>query len=222
MKDYYSILGVSEEADFSEIKRAYRSLARKYHPDKNPDDISSEEKFKLISEAHEILSHPQKRERYNMSRRHDAYHGHTSSAMGDIFSNIFNGFDIGSVFGHTTRRTRPRAAATPGDAVLDVSITLDELESGNTSRSINISKNVICDLCHGKGGSEFENCTTCHSSGEVTQDFQQGSMRFRTRSPCQSCEGQGFKVNDICTKCHGNCTIAIHENYDIQITIKKT
>ena len=221
MKDYYSVLDVHEDASPDEIKQAYRKLAQKYHPDRNPDNPEAEDKFKSISEANEVLSDPQKREEYNWSR-HSRGHARGVSDVGDIFGSIFEGFGFNNPFNRYAGRHQPeRKPATPGNAIINIEISLDELEFGRTERTMSINKDVTCQSCDGRGGDSMETCKACHGQGDIVQEFQQGTMRFQTRTPCHYCQGKGQQNINECSTCHGAGTVSQRASYKVTISSEK-
>ncbi len=199
---YYEILEVTREASEDEIKRSYRKLAMKYHPDRNPDDAEAEQNFKEAAEAYEVLRDPQKRARYDQFG-HDGlnangFQGFSSSddifsAFGDIFGEFF-GFG-GSSRG---RRNRPQAGA---DLRYNLKISFREAAKG-FEKTITIPKNVTCSECNGTGarpGSQPETCRHCNGTGQIHQS--QGF--FRVVVTCPSCRGEGKIITDPCPKCRG-------------------
>lgn len=209
-RDYYEVLGVSKSATADEIKKAYRKLAIKYHPDKNPDDKEAEEKFKEAAEAYDVLSNPDKRSRYDQFGHAGAqgaggFGGFGGFSMDDIFSqfgDIFGGHFGG--FGGATggRRQRQRRGS---DLRIKVSLTLEEIAKGVT-KTLKIPTMVSCEHCNGTGaknGSAYSTCSTCNGSGVIRQRQQTILGVIESTVPCPHCEGNGKTITDKCDKCHG-------------------
>lgn len=202
--DYYEILSVSRNADRGEIKKAYRKLAMKYHPDKNPGDREAEEKFKSCTEAYEVLSDENKKRVYDTygheGLKNSGYQGPGSaddifSSFGDIFGDLF-GFGSG---GRT--RGRPDGPVNGNDLRYDVEITFMEAVHG-VSKEVQLSKRETCWTCEGSGsrpGVQKQTCQTCGGRGQVVRS--QGF--FQMSSTCPQCRGEGSIVTDPCNDCSG-------------------
>lgn len=195
--DLYKILGVEKGADQSVIKKAYRKLALKYHPDKNPGDSKAETKFKEVSEAYSILSDPKKRAHYDSGggAAHE-FHG-----FEDIFSHFGDFFGRG--FGDARRRAQEtRQDFRNGDVLAEKTILLEEAAFGGM-RKVKIQRSIACEACDGRGypaGSEPEDCRQCHGSGRV--GVQQGFMVFN--QTCPTCQGLGQIITNPCSTCGGS------------------
>jgi len=199
-KDYYELLGVSRNASEEEIKKAYRKLALQYHPDRNPGDKQSEEKFKEVSEAYQILSDAEKRAKYDQ-------YGHAAFGDGSPFPGGFDftaGFEdvfgdiFGEFFGGGARRGRGRG----DDLRYNLTLKFEEAVSG-TEKKIKIPRHGPCETCHGSGakaGTAPQTCPTCRGRGQVS--FQQGF--FSVSRTCSQCHGQGTIVKDPCANCGGS------------------
>lgn len=213
-KDYYDLLGVARDAEASVIKKAYRKLAIKFHPDKNPDDAAAEAKFKEIGEAYEVLSDEEKRAAYDRYG-HAAFEGGMGGGGGfgggfhdasDIFSQVFGGaFGGGGGFEEFFGgggRSRRRSAAQPGsDLRYDLDITLEEAAVG-CEKELEIEKEASCSTCNGggsKSGSGSKTCSTCGGAGAVTR--QAGI--FVQQTTCPECHGAGQVISDPCNDCGG-------------------
>ena len=223
-KDYYEILGVSENAGDQEIKKAYRRLAKKYHPDSNPNNKMAEERFKEISEAHDVLSNPQKRQQYDQLRRmgqsgftgfegpegargfEDLFRGRGGQGRSFRFEDLGSLGDLGDLFsnvfdmGETTRRRRwgPQKGA---DLYAEVEIPFDLAISGGKT-PIQLKKEDACSACGGTGaqpGTSTSTCPQCGGSGMVS--FSQGG--FAVSRPCPRCLGRGKIITQPCSACGG-------------------
>lgn len=200
-RDYYDVLGLSQSASPEEIKKSYRRLAHRYHPDRNQEDPEAETKFKEAAEAYEVLSDPTKRQRYDQYG-HAGLSGagiHDFSHMGvdDIFS-MFNDI-FGGAFGMGGRRVQRGA-----DLRTEVELTLAEVATG-VERSIEFGRQDFCDTCGGTGaapGSERRTCRTCGGYGQVEQTG--GFLFSRTISTCPTCQGRGSIVATPCRQCRGS------------------
>jgi molecular chaperone DnaJ len=194
-RDYYEVLGVERSADEQAIKSAYRRLAHRYHPDKNPGDKQAEDSFKEASEAYEVLSDPDKRARYDQFGHANGggFGGAASSTINDIFGDIF-----GEMFGGG-RRARPRTRGS--DLRYHLEIGFEEAAFGMTAR-ISIPRSKMCETCRGSGakpGTGPRTCPTCGGAGEIrlTQGF------FSIARTCHHCQGQGRVIVDRCAACGG-------------------
>ena len=212
-KDYYDILGVSRSAGTDEIKKAYRQMALKYHPDRNPGNKEAEEKFKEAAEAYEVLSDPEKRQRYDQFG-HDGLRGGAQPGFTDIndifshFGDIFGGSIFDDVFGTSqrSRRRGPRHEGSPGsDLRIKLSLTLEEIATG-IEKKIKVRKQKRCDVCSGTGtraGSTKTTCPQCNGAGEIRQVSRSMFGQFVNISTCPTCEGEGRIIKEPCTTCHG-------------------
>lgn len=228
-RDYYEVLGVDKTASAEEIKKAYRKAAIQFHPDKNPDDKASEEKFKEAAEAYDILGNADKKARYDQFG-HSAtgsgaaggnYSGYESYggggfSMDDIFErfgDIFGGHFGGSQRGGSQRVNRG------SDLRVKVRLTLSEIVNG-TTKKLKIKKQIKCDQCDGTGAydsSSFSTCSTCGGSGHTTQIINTMFGRTQATVTCPTCEGTGKIITKRCTKCSGSGTTLSEEVVEIQI-----
>jgi molecular chaperone DnaJ len=203
-RDYYEVLGLATSASGDEIKSAYRRLARQHHPDVNPGDSAAEARFKEINEAYEILSNPEKRQRYDQFG-----HAGVEGAPGSDFG--FGGFGVGDIFdmffGSAGRDAGPRGARLERGADLryDLEISLEEAAFG-AERTVDITKLELCTVCKGSGGKEGsrpETCATCRGQGQVRSTQQTFLGSFSTVTTCPRCRGEGQTIKDPCPRCRG-------------------
>lgn len=219
MSDYYSVLGVSKDADAATIKKAYRKLAMKYHPDKNPDNKAAEDKFKEAAEAYEVLSDSDKRSRYDRFGKQgvggpggggQGFHDVNDifSSFGDIFGDFFGG---GQRRGGASDAFRPRKGA---DLRYYMDVSLVDVKSGS-EKEIQFDSEADCDLCDGFGGLEPEPCIQCNGAGQVIH--QQGF--FQMARPCHQCRGKGKTFKESCHTC--NTSGRISKKRKIKVNIPK-
>jgi len=215
MKDPYDVLGVPRDSEANEIKSAYRRLARKYHPDVNPNDPTAEEKFKEIGEAYSILSDPEKKNRFDRTgsadENPDPFFG-GSGGFGDIFEMFFGGG------GFSSQRQR-RQGRDGEDLRADVEITLSEVVTG-THKDIAVRRMAQCSECNGtgsEGGAPPVQCPHCQGSGSITQTRNTFIGTVRTSSPCPHCGGVGSTISSPCSKCRGQGLV--REESRVSVTI---
>ena len=213
-RDYYEVLGVNHNTGTEDIKKAYRKLAIKYHPDRNPGDKEAEEKFKEAAEAYQVLSDPEKRRRYDQfgheGVKSTGFQGFTNiedifRSFGDFFSD-FGGF--GDIFGRgETRRTGGKQTRTyqGQDLQVNLKLGLEEIYSG-VSKKIKIRRFVSCSACSGtgaKGGSSKTTCPVCRGTGEFRQVQRTAFGQFVNITTCHNCGGEGQIIRDVCPVCSG-------------------
>ena len=240
-KDYYEILGVEKTANDEELKKAYRKMAKKYHPDANPDNkAEAEAKFKEVNEAYEVLSNPQKRKMYDQFGTADPqgfggfngaggpfgggnYYSYTSSGfdgfsdfgdLGDIFSSFFGG---GARTGARTQAQRgPRKGA---DLNLNMDITFEEAFLG-VEKEISITRPETCSICHGSGarpGTSVTKCPTCNGTGTVRQVQNTILGQMQTTRTCTACHGTGEVIKEPCDNCKGKGTVRKQAKIKVKI-----
>lgn len=234
-RDYYEVLGVSKTATPDEIKKAYRKLAIKYHPDRNPGDKAAEEKFKEAAEAYDVLSDPEKKQKYDQFGHSmgpqgfggaGGYYSGGGMSMEDIFSqfgDIFGGGGFGGFggFGGATgggsrarRRTRRGS-----DLRIRVKLTLEEISKG-TTKTLKIPTFVKCEHCNGTGakdGVAFTTCHTCHGTGTVNRVQQTILGAMQSQAECPECEGTGKTISERCTYCNGEGVVRKEEQISFNI-----
>ncbi len=223
-RDYYEVLGVPKDADDAAIKKAYRQLAKKYHPDMNPGDKEAEVKFKEASEAYAVLSDAEKRRQYDQFG-HAAFEGGAGGAgaggfdfdfgdMGDIFGDLFGGMFGGG--GSRRSSNGPRRGA---DVRVNVRITFDESVRG-TKKQIDVTLKDECGKCHGTGakaGTSPETCSKCHGTGQVTFTQQSFLGMVRSQQPCPDCHGTGKIIKEKCPDCYGTGYISSKKTIEVNI-----
>ena len=219
-RDYYEILAVSRTATDQEIKSAYRRLAVKYHPDKNPDDASAEEKFKEAAEAYSVLSDADQRRKYDRFGHAGVSSGAGAGAWGapgfggieDILGDLFG---FGDVFGGSRSGARRSSAQRGADLRYDLEISLEEAATGMTAQ-LRIPRLESCETCKGSGaaaGTQPETCNTCSGTGQVR--YQQGF--FSVARTCHACRGAGQIIKDPCTTCHGSGRIEREKQMEVKV-----
>lgn len=224
-RDYYEVLGVSKDADEATIKKAYRKLAKKYHPDTNPGDKEAEAKFKEASEAYAVLSDSEKRRQYDQFG-HAAFEngggggasGFDFGDMGDIFGDIFGSDIFGSMFGGGRSRNNngPRRGA---DIRVNVRITFAESVTG-TSKTIDVTLKDTCSKCNGTGakpGTHPETCSKCGGKGQVVYTQQSMLGMVRNVQPCPDCNGTGKIIKEKCPDCYGTGYISSKKTIEVKI-----
>ncbi len=228
-RDYYEVLGVTKSATEEEIRKAYRRLAIKYHPDRNPGDKEAEEKFKEAAEAYDVLHDPQKRQQYDQfgfnapGGGFGGGFGGGGFSMDDIFSafgDIFgghSGFGGFGGFGGGGRHQRPQYRG--ADLRLRVKLSLQEVATGVTKK-FKVHKDVVCDHCHGTGaeaGSGSETCPTCHGHGVVVKTVHTMLGVMQTQTECTTCHGEGTVIKNKCKHCEGTGVVKGDEVVEIKI-----
>jgi molecular chaperone DnaJ len=228
-RDYYEVLGIDKSASETEIKKAYRKMAIKYHPDKNPDDKEAEDKFKEAAEAYDVLSDAQKKQRYDQFGHAGAGGGFGGGGAGgmnmdDIFSqfgDIFGGFGGGGGFGGFGGGggSRGRRVRKGSNLRIKAQLTLEEIANG-VEKKIKVNKYVTCKPCNSTGaenGSAMKTCTTCNGSGQVTRVANTILGQMQTASTCPTCSGEGQIIENKCKVCHGDGHVRGEEIIPINI-----
>ena len=213
-RDYYEVLGVEKNASADEIKKAYRKLAKKYHPDLNPDDKEgAEKKFKEASEAYEVLSDPEKKQKYDQFG-HSAFDP-AAGGYGGNYGGGFDGFDVGDIFssffggGFGGQRANPNAPQRGRDISYNVDLTFEEACFG-VEKDVTVNHLERCTDCGGSGaaaGTSPETCPTCHGTGQVRSMQRTAFGSFQSVRPCDSCGGRGTIIKTPCPACHGEGSV---------------
>lgn len=233
-RDYYEVLGVSKTATADEIKKAYRKMAIKYHPDKNPGDKEAEEKFKEAAEAYDVLSNDDKRAKYDQFGHAMGPQGFPGgdggfsystggfsmedifSQFGDIFGGRFN--NMGGFGSAAGGRTQPRQRR-GSDLRIRVKLTLEEIANG-TTKNLKIPTFMPCEYCNGTGakdGTAFATCQQCHGTGSIVEQVQSFFGVQHERVVCPTCDGSGKVITQPCTHCHGEGVVRRDEQVSFNI-----
>lgn len=227
-RDYYEVLGVGKNATADEIKKAYRKAALQYHPDKNPGNKEAEEKFKEAAEAYDVLSTPEKKQRYDQFG-HAGVNGSGgfgggggSMNMDDIFSNFGDIFGEGifeNFFGGRGTRQQRGGGKRGSNIRIKVKLTLKEIAEG-TKKTIKVKKYVACDVCRGTGAKDANSvstCKTCNGQGHVRRVQNTILGQMQTTTTCPTCHGSGQQITANCPKCHGEGKMYAEDTLSIDI-----
>ena len=227
-RDYYEVLGVEKNASDAELKKAFRKLAMKYHPDRNPGDKAAEEHFKEINEAYEVLSNPEKKSRYDQfgfagvdpNFNPGGFGGGSGFGgfgdLGDIFGDFFGGFGGFGGGGSSARRNTPKKGQNIG---VQIEISFEEAAFG-VEKEIPYSVIDNCPKCHGTGckdGAQPETCPTCHGTGTIRKTQQTAFGAFTQQSACPKCRGTGKIVKDPCPTCKGKGKVRKSQKISVKI-----
>ena len=206
VKDYYDILGVEKGVDDKTLKKTYRKLSKKYHPDVNKDNPEAEEKFKEVAEAYDVLSDPEKRQNYDT---YGTPNGRQSNPFG-------GGFDMNDIFeqffGNNSRSNRVKRG---GDIRVNIKLTLEDIFSG-VQKKIKYKRNASCDTCSGTGG-DNEVCTTCRGMGQINRVQNTLFGKMQSTVQCGICNGNGKITTNECNKCGGEGLQRVEELLDFEI-----
>lgn len=229
-RDYYEVLGISKGASDDEIKKAYRKMAKQYHPDLHPDDPEAAEKFKEVNEANDVLSDPQKRQRYDQFGHAgvDPSYGAGAGGMGGFGGFSGEGFDFGDIFdtffgggmgGASSRGTNPNAPKRGADIAIGLDLSFMEACKGVT-RQVEVNRSEMCDTCNGSGakpGTTASTCSECHGTGQVR--FQQRTIlgAITSTRPCTKCGGKGKVITEPCPTCRGGGHVQKKQTVEIRV-----
>ena len=223
-RDYYEVLGVSKDADEAAIKKAYRQLAKKYHPDVNPGDKDAEEKFKEVNEAYQTLSDPQKRASYDQFGPDGPQAGFGGGGFGG-FSGFegagFGGFEdiFSTFFGGGAGGGRSNGPIPGEDLRYDLTISFEEAAKG-CEKEINLVRDEACPTCNGSGakpGSKVDTCPNCHGTGQERVVSNTPFGRIQNVRTCSRCRGAGKIITEPCTKCHGRGKVRVSKRRTIKV-----
>ncbi len=229
-RDYYEVLGVEKGSSEDDIKKAYRKLARKYHPDLNPDNKEeAEQKLKEVNEAYEVLSDSEKRQRYDQfgfAGVDPSYGAGAGGGFGSGYAGGFSDFDLGDIFGSmfggfggSSRRTSPNAPRRGGNVRASCTISFEEAVKG-CKKTISINKVETCSACGGSGaapGTSTHICSTCKGTGQVTRVQRTPIGSIQTQTVCPDCHGAGRKIDTPCSACGGSGNVRRSKNLEVTI-----
>ena len=225
-RDYYEVLGLNKGADEASIKKAYRTLAKKYHPDMNPGNAEAEQKFKEVNEAYSVLSDSEKKAQYDQYGHaafeqggggYGGYGGFSDFGdIGDIFSSFFGGGFGGFGGSSSSRRNAPQRGE---DIGVHITLTFEEAAFG-VKKDISFKRIQKCDDCHGTGaekGTNAETCSHCNGTGQRRVMQRMGGMQFQTTVTCESCRGTGKIIKNPCSNCNGTGYVRINKTLSVDI-----
>ena len=225
-RDYYEVLGVDKNADEAAIKKAYRQMAKKYHPDLNPGDSEAEAKFKEVNEAYEVLSDSEKKARYDQFGHAGVDPNFGAGAGGGNPFGGFDGFDMGDIFSSFFgggfgggRRSNPNAPQRGADISASVVLSFEEAAKGCT-KSVKFAHSEQCPDCSGSGakaGTSASTCGDCHGTGDVTTVQRTAFGQMQSQRPCPKCGGKGKVIPNPCPKCGGRGRVRVNAEHKINI-----
>jgi|TARA_B110000467_G_scaffold83231_1_gene75101 molecular chaperone DnaJ len=228
MRDYYEILGVSKDADANSIKKAYRKVAMKFHPDKNQGDKAAEEKFKEAAEAYGILNDNEKRQRYDQFGHagvnqsagggfHNMDMNDIFSSFGDIFGGGSGGGGFGDIFGGGQRQSHQQRRG--GDLKITLALTLEDIYEG-AQKTVKIKRFETCEPCSGSGAegeAQPHTCSSCQGTGEIRQIQRSFLGQIVNVQPCHNCSGKGTIISNPCKTCRGDGRVKNTVSIDIEV-----
>jgi molecular chaperone DnaJ len=221
-RDYYEVLGVDRNSSAEDIKKAYRKLAIKYHPDKNPGDKQAEEMFKEAAEAYDVLSNPDKKARYDRFGHEGVNAGGSGRggfSMDDIFSQFGSIFGEDSPFGDIFGRSGGRQRRQGSSLRIKLKLSLEEIANG-VEKKIKVKRQLVCTACSGTGakdGNAYKTCQTCNGTGQVRRVMNTMLGQMVSASTCPTCQGEGKVITDTCKICSGEGVTVEEEQITIRV-----
>ena len=227
-RDYYEVLGVAKDCSADELKKAYRKLAKKYHPDMNPGDKDAEAKFKEVNEAYEVLNDPEKRSRYdqyghagvdpnfNAGAGGSGFGGFGFGDLGDIFGEMFG---FGGGFGGSSRTRNPNGPIRGRDVQINLTLTFMEAALGG-KKTVSFQKMAQCSECGGTGarrGTDVTTCPDCHGTGQVYVQRRTPIGVVQTNTTCTRCGGKGKIISEPCPHCHGDGRTRVTKKLEVTV-----
>ena len=218
--DYYEILGVKRDASADDLKKAFRHLARKYHPDLNKGSKEAEEKFKEVNEAYQVLSDPQKKSQYDQVGHAEFKPGDTAGYRPPGYDDLFRDFGLGDIFDAFSMGSRGSRRRAGADLRYDLEISLSDAFYG-TKITVAVPHQYECPVCHGTGAQpgSLKTCPTCHGTGQIRSTRKAGGRQMTSIAPCPDCGGSGRIIDKPCMNCHGSGIL--QKTRKIEITIPR-
>ncbi|MFA5562043.1 MAG: molecular chaperone DnaJ [Eubacteriales bacterium] len=218
-RDYYEVLGISKDAGESDIKKAYRTLAKKYHPDMNPGDKNAEQRFKEVNEAYGVLSDPENKRKYDQFG-HAAFDPAAGGGGFDA-SGGFGGFDFGDIFSSFFGggASRPNAPMAGDDLLVRLTLSFEEAVFG-CKKDVTFQRVEACSVCAGSGaakGSSLDTCTACHGSGRITVQQRTILGTMQSQQTCSTCRGRGKIIKNPCQNCRGSGYVKVNKTLSVTI-----
>lgn len=219
-RDYYEVLGVKRDASADDLKKAFRHLARKYHPDLNKGSREAEEKFKEINEAYQVLSDPRKKAQYDQGGHVEFGPGDTSGYRPPSYEDLFRDYGLGDIFNAFSMGSQRPMQRAGADIRYDVEITLTDAFYG-TKNTVAVPHDSLCGTCHGTGAEPgfIRDCATCRGSGEIRSTQKAGNRQMVNIAQCPECGGSGKIIDRPCRTCHGSG--ALQKTRRIEVTIPR-
>ncbi|MFZ5518117.1 MAG: molecular chaperone DnaJ [Candidatus Zhuqueibacterota bacterium] len=224
-RDFYEVLGIPRSADANDIKKAYRKLAMQYHPDKNPGDKQSEEKFKEVSEAYEILRDQEKRRRYDqygqsgLKGGFEGFSGFEFDLADALKTFMSEGFGFGDFFGTSSQGRSRKTRIKGADLQINLKLTYEEIASGVTKK-LKLKRYAVCKTCGGSGAKKSSSpieCPLCHGTGEIRQASKTIFGQFINVTTCSQCGGEGRIIKDPCPECSGDGRVKMDAELSVNI-----
>ena len=220
VRDYYEVLGVKRDASADDLKKAFRHLARKYHPDLNKGSKDAEEKFKEINEAYQVLSDPQKKAQYDQGGNVEFSPGETAGYRPPSYDDLFRDYGLGDIFNAFSGGSRTARQRAGADLRYDIEVTLTDAFAG-TKNTVAVPHDFVCGTCHGTGAEpgNLRDCPACRGTGEIRSPQKVGNRHVMNIAQCPDCGGSGKIIEKPCRTCHGAGTL--QKTRRIEVTIPR-
>ena len=217
-RDYYEVLGVKRDASADELKKAFRHLARKYHPDLNKGSRDAEEKFKEINEAYQVLGDPQKKAQYDQGGHVEFTPGEAAGYRPPSYEDLFRDYGLGDIFNAFSGGSRGMRQRAGADLRYDTEISLADAFNG-TKTTVAVPHEYECGTCHGTGAEpgHLRDCPTCHGTGEIRNPRKAGNRTMMSIAPCPDCGGSGKLIDKMCHTCNGSGIVSKMRRIEVTI-----